>query len=190
MRKLLIGLFVVAVVGGLAPASDAATPQIVDPALDHPVPFEDIVSVELKVVVQKGRDYLQTTFTMSGEVSDASRNAMTGYDFSAKVGTCDLIIVWYAYPMVTEPAGLPTGSVGTHCGATGKDVGGSFKFGGNTVTITSPMQDLKSKGVVRGAKMTKLEAHTAPLEGLAGDDEGALALLGDSSGSDKAWTVG
>lgn len=185
-----IAVLVAAVVVLPAPGARAATPQIVDPALDHPLPWADLVSVELGVTKVRNRDFLSVTFTTSGEISDPSRNTLTGYTFQGKAGTCELTVLWYAFPMVTEPAGLPPGSPGAFCGAAGKDLGGSFTRKGNSVTVLVPMQDMAGKGVVKGASMTNLTAHTALLEGIAGDDTGLLANTGDAAASDKPWVIG
>jgi hypothetical protein len=170
------------------PHARAAAPQIVDPALDQPAPWADLVGVELSFTQKKAKPYLTVAFTVSGEISAPSRNAMTGYTFLGKVGKCDLIVQWYAYPMA-EPA-LPPGSAGSQCGETGKDLGGTFVIKGNTVTVTVPMQDMASKGAVKGATMTDLSAHTAPLEGLNNDDEDVLAMAGDSAVGTKPWVIG
>ena len=188
MSRRLAALFLAALfVVGLSPDARAATPQIVDPALDHPAPFADLTSVELKATKVRGRDFLEVTFTVAGEISAPSRNLMTGYTFNGKVGKCELYVLWYAYPMLTEPAGLPTGSSGAHCGKAGKDVGGSYRIKGNAVIVTVPLQDLK--GVTRGATVTELKAHTALIEGLDGDDNGVLAYTGDAATGSKPWTI-
>ena len=67
------------------PAS-AAAPQIEDPTGDHPVPFMDFTGVKLALVQGKTGPVLETTFVLAGAVSP-SRTTMTGYSFTAKVGS-------------------------------------------------------------------------------------------------------
>lgn len=176
-------LFVLA--AALAPATRAGEPEIQDPALDHPVPFADITSVDLEVLNQKGQSYLQVTWELAADVSGEARNLTIGYDFSAKVGKCDLRVLWYAYPQYLEPGGYPTGSAGALCGT--KELGGTYTLNGSKVSVQVPMRDMK--GVALGMKMTELKAWTAPLESWANDDTGALAMIGDQATSDKPWTI-
>ena len=183
------GLFLllsVVVIAGLAPNAHAGEAEIQDPALDHPPPFADILSVDLEMITQKGQPYLQVTWELAGDISGASRNLMVGYNFTGKAGKCDLRVLWYAYPQVTEPAGLPPGSAGSLCGA--KEAGGQYKLDGSKVSVQVPLKDLK--GVTPGTVVTDLKAWTAYTEGLAGDDTGLLAGTGDSAASDKPWTIG
>lgn len=183
---LILSLMASAALVAVAPNARAGDPEIQDPALDHPPPFADILSVDLALISEKGQPYLQVTWELAGDISGATRNLMIGYDFSAKVGKCDLKVVWYAYPQVTEPAGLPPGSAGAACGA--KDLGGQYKLDGSKVSVQVAMRDMK--GVSPGMKMTELKAWTAYTEGLAGDDTGVLASTGDVATSDKPWTIG
>ena len=179
---LLAGLLVF---GAMSPGARAGEPEIQDPALDHPPPFADIISVDLEMTTQKGQPYFQVTWEMAGDVSGASRNLMIGYDFSAKVGKCDLRVVWYAFPQPLEAAGYPTGSANSWCGA--KEMGGTYKVDGSKASIQIPLRDMK--GVSVGMTMTELKAWTAYTEALAGDDTGLLAGTGDAAASDKPWTL-
>ena len=188
MRKFLIAVSVVlALLASLAggPARAAAEPQIVDPELDYPPPFADLVSVELAVTEKKGISSLEVKFTLAGEISAPSRNLMYGYHFEGKVGKCDLRVGFLAYPMATEPAGLPLGSAGGECVGSAKQAGGTFKIEGNTITVPIALGDLA--GVVKGATITDLRATTSPGEGLNGDDTSAA---GDAATGDKPWTIG
>lgn len=172
--------------GGMSASAQAAEPEILDPALDHPPPFADIVSVDLEVISQKGQPYVQVTWELSGDISGASRNLAIGYNFTAKVGKCDLTARWYAYPQPLELAGYATGGAGALCGT--REIGAGFKLAGPKVSVQVPIRDMKS--VSPGATMTELRAWTAYLEAWAGDDQGVLAMTGDVATSDKPWTVG
>ena len=188
MKRSLISVVLAGLLVFGAPSlnAQAAEPEITDPALDHPPPFADILSVDLEVISQKGQSYLQVTWELAGDVTGAPRNLLIGYNFSGKAGKCDLRVLWYAYPQATEPAGYPTGSAGALCGT--KDLGGQYKLDGSKVSVQVAMRDMK--GVSPGTVVTELKAWTAYTEGLAGDDTGVLANTGDAAASDKPWTLG
>ena len=173
----------VALAGGLAAAPvTAASPQIEDPAGDHPVPFMDFTAVELAVGQGRTGPVLETSFVLSGPITPESRATMTGYSFTAKVGKCDLLIRFVGYPDgVFDAAGFVT----TACG--GRDVGGTWKITDNTVTVYSPLRDLKGVGI--GQTMTDLAAFNSPGEGMYHDDTTAPSALGDAASTDKSWTI-
>ena len=109
MRKLLISVtlalaLLASLIGG--PARAAATPQIVDPALDYPVPFADLVSVDLSVTEKRGVSSLEVKFTLALDVIAETRNLMYGYHFLGKVGKCELDVYVNVFPTLTEPAGV------------------------------------------------------------------------------------
>jgi hypothetical protein len=186
VRKTLLVLALALVgVAGIPVAADAKlAPQITDPSLDYPVPFGDLVSVGVSVVSAKGGDRLEVAFKVAGAISPEGRNLMFGYEFRAKVGKCDLAAGFNAFPSVTENAGLPAGASGAQCGATGREIEGTFRIQGDTVTAEIPLRDLK--GVALGNPMTGLTASTAPGRGFNGDDTRAA---GDAATSDKAWVL-
>ena len=169
--------------GWTASPATAATPQIEDPAGDHPAPFMDFTAVELAVGQNKSGPVLETTFVLSGEISPETRATMTGYSFTAKVGKCDLLVRFVGYP---DGAFDAAGFASTMCGD--RDVGGTWKISDNTVTVISPLRDLK--GVAVGETMTDLAAFSSPAEGMYHDDTTAPSALGDAASSDKPWKIG
>lgn len=173
------------ILGVAQPTTAKVAPQITDPELDYPVPFADLTAVTVAVAAARGGDRLEVTFEVAGDITPEGRNLMTGYEFRAQVGKCDLIAGWNAFPSVTENAGLPAGSAGAQCGETGREIAGTFRISGNTVTAEIPLQDLK--GVSVGDSMKDLTANTAPGRGLNGDDTSAL---GDAAADDRAWVLG
>jgi len=108
----------------------AVQPQITDPALDYPVPFADLTAVTVAVGTARGGDRLEITFQVSSDTTPEGRNLMTGYEFRAQVGKCELIAGWNAFPSVTENAGIPAGSAGARCGETGREIDGTFRISG------------------------------------------------------------
>ena len=185
-RRLLLGWCVLVALGsGVAstPAT-AASPQIEDPAGDHPVPFMDFTAVKLAVGQGKSGPVLETSFVLAGAVSPESRASMTGYSFTAKVGKCDLLVRFVGYPDgAFDAAGFAT----TKCGADGRDAGGTFKVSDNTVTVFSSLRDLK--GVAIGQTMTDLAAFNSPGEGMYHDDTTTPSAAGDAASSDKPWVI-
>ena len=155
-RRSIVGLavFVVLASGFVARPVSAAAPQIEDPAGDHPVPFMDFTAVKLAIGQDKTGPVLETSFVLAGAVSPESRATMTGYSFTAKVGKCDLLIRFVGYP-----DGAFTSFATTACGD--RDTGGTWKIAGNTITVFSPLRDLK--GVAVGQTMTKLAAFNSPV---------------------------
>ena len=186
-RRLTIGLCVLlALASGLAASPGrAASPQIEDPAGDHPVPFMDFTAVTLSVGHGKSGPYLETTFTLAGLVGDVSQTSMTGYSFTAKVGKCDLLVRYIGYP---EGVAGGTEFATTKCGAGGRDIGGKASRTENTITVQSPLRDLK--GVAVGQTMTNLAAFNTPAEGQYHDETTAPSVLGDAASSDKSWVIG
>lgn len=189
MRRRLISavLAVLTLASGWALPVNAAPPQIEDPAGDHPVPFMDFTSVALAVGQGKTGPYLETTFTLAGMLGQASQTSMTGYSFTATVGKCELLVRYIGYP---EGGVISSGTqfVTTKCGAGGRDVGGTASLTENTITVRSPLRDLK--GVAIGQTMTNLAAFNAPGEGQYHDDTTAPWAVGDAASSDKPWTIG
>lgn len=181
----LLALCLTLLVLNATPTPAAVQPQITDPALDYPVPFADLTAVTVAVGTARGADRLEITFQVSSDITPEGRNLMTGYEFRAQVGKCELIAGWNAFPSVTENAGIPAGSAGAQCGESGREITGTFRITGNTVTAEIPLQDLK--GVALGDQMKKLSASTAPGRGLNGDDTRAA---GDAASSDKTWVLG
>ena len=186
-RVLLVLLTASLLAGGSSLSARAGGPQLVDPAGDHPVPWADLTGVELKLGPGNVRTgpVLDLTFIVSGAISPESRNMMTGYNFSAKIGSCKFSAGFNAFPSATEGA-LPAGSAGAICEG-GKQLEPPFKIKGNTVTLSIGIRDLK--GVVAGAVVSKMTASTVPVQGFAGDDTGALALTGDTAASDKTFPL-
>ncbi len=167
------------------PAPASAKPgEIADPAGDHPVPFMDLTGVRLALVQQRGASALEVTFALNGAITPESRVAMTGYTFLSEVGTCDLMVRFVAYP---DGAFEASGFVTTKCGASGRDVAGTYKIKENTIVVTAAIRDLK--GVVPGQKMTALRAYTSPVEGMYHDDTTAPAAVGDAASSSEPWTI-
>lgn len=187
MRKFLIAIsLVLAAFGSLvAGPVRAAEPHITDPALDYPVLFADLVSVDLSVADRRGGHLMVVKFTLAGDVIDQTRNLMYGYTLYGKIGKCDLRVGFNAFPTVTEPAGLPAGSAGAWCEGNAKEAGGTFQIEGPTITVRVPLADLP--GFVKGATITDLQATTAPGRGLNSDDTSAA---GDFASTDKPWTIG
>ena len=109
---------------------------------------------------------------------------MTGYSFTARVGSCDLLVRFVAYP---DGAFDSAGFVTAKCGAAGRDVGGTFKLNDAVVVVTTPLRDLK--GVAVGQTMTQLRAFTSPAEGMYHDDTTAPSALGDAASSDRGWVI-
>lgn len=194
MRRVLSlgALSALLIAGAFAPGASANGPQIEDPEGDHPVPWVDLTAVQLQLVPAKGGQVLEVTFTTSGPITPENRNMMTGYTFNATAGkgkgakekTCDLAVIYYAYPSATETL-LPAGSAGASCG--GKDLSPPFRVDDNTVTISVALRDLTDVGV--GTVLSDLTAKTAPFEGFDGDDTGLLAETGDRASSDKSWKI-
>ena len=164
--------------------ADGPAPQIEDPAGDHPAPFMDLTAVALRLAPTKSGPALEVSFTLSGAVSPESRASMTGYNFVAKVGRCDLLVRFIGYP---DGVFASNGFVSSMCGAGGRDAGGSFTITDNTVTVLAPLRDLK--GVAAGQTMTDLSAFTSPGEGMYHDDTTAPSAAGDAAASDKPWTI-
>jgi hypothetical protein len=184
-RKVLAAVLVLGALVALPLPGRASSDQIADSAGDHPVPFMDITGVGLGLTSAKGAQFLRVTFTLAGAVSPESRATQTGYSFTATVGKCDLLVRFVGYPDdVVDAAGFAT----TRCGADGKDVGGTFKIQDNTVTVLSPLRDLK--GVTPGLTMTDLGAYTSPVEGMYHDETTAPSAAGDAASSDKPWVIG
>ncbi len=185
----MIRRFVAAVVAaGLLTLSagpgQAGPTQIEDAAGDHPVPFMDLTSVGLALTSVKGSPALEVTFTTSGAITPESRATMTGYSLTSKVGSCDLLVRFVGYP---DDAFAAAGFATARCGEGGRDAGGTFKITENTVTVVTPLRDLKAIGP--GAKMTELAAFTSPGEGMYHDDTTAPSALGDHASSDKPWVI-
>lgn len=187
--KILAGLLATVTCAlAVVPVASAPPPQIEDPAGDHPAPFMDLTAVSLRVAPGKGGPQLETTFTLAGTTGDAVRASMTGYSFTATVGKCDLLVRFIGYP---DGAASSTGFPTAKCGANGRDVGGTFTLKDNTITVRSPLRDLK--GVAVGQTMTKLAAFTMPLEGQYHDDNTIArrpAAAGDTASSNKPWVIG
>ena len=181
--KLLACTIVLATCAALTAPASAKSPQIEDPAGDHPVPFMDFTAVSLAVVPAKAGPALETTFQLSGLVGAESRATMTGYSLTAKVGKCDLLVRFVGYP---DDVFAASGFVTTKCGE-GRDVGGTYKLTETTITVQSLLRDLK--GVEIGQTMTDLAAFNAPVEGMYHDDTTAPAAAGDAASSDKSWTI-
>ena len=160
-------------------------PQIEDPAGDHPVPFMDFTAVHLAVGQGKTGPVLETSFVLAGAITPETRATMTGYSFTAKVGKCDLLIRFVGYPDGVFDA---TGFATTKCGADGRDAGGTWKITDKTVTVYSPLRDLKDVSI--GQTMTDLAAFNSPAEGMYHDDTTAPSALGDAASSDKSWVIG
>lgn len=186
-RKSLAALAALAMLlGGSSPGTaEGPEPQIEDPAGDHPVPFMDLTAVTLALAATKSGPALEVSFTLSGEISPESRAAMTGYNFMAKVGQCDLLVRFIGYP---DGVFASNGFVSSMCGAGGRDAGGTFTITDNTVTVLAPLRDLK--GVAAGQTMTELSAFTSPGEGMYHDDTTAPSAAGDAASSDDPWTIG
>ena len=184
LKLALCSLTILALVA-IAPPAISAAPQIEDPAGDHPVPFMDFTAVTLSVGHGKSGPYLETTFSLAGLVGDASQTSMTGYSFTAKVGKCDLLVRYIGYP---EGVAGGTEFATTKCGAGGRDVGGKASRTENTITVQSPLRDLK--GVAIGQTMTNLAAFNTPAEGQYHDETTAPSVLGDAASSDKSWVIG
>ena len=185
-RRLLTAALAALILGAMAGHSptQAAGSQIEDPAGDHPAPFMDFTAVNLAVVPAKAGPALETTFVLSGLVGAESRATMTGYSLTAKIGKCDLLIRFIGYP---DGAFDAAGFVTSKCGE-GRDVGGTYKLSDTTITVQTPLRDLK--GVEVGGTMTDLAAFNAPVEGMYHDDTTAPAAAGDAASSDKSWTIG
>ena len=162
----------------------AAAPQIEDPVGDHPIPFMDFTAISLTIGQGKTGTYLETTFSLAGMLGDLSQASMTGYNFTATVGKCELLVRYIGYP---PELGIGTGFVTTKCGD-GRDVGGTSTVTENTITVRSLLRDLK--GVSVGQTMTNLAAFIAPAEGQYHDDTTAPAAAGDAASSDKSWVIG
>lgn len=174
--------------GITVPSTAKVEPQIVDPALDYPIPVADLVSVSLSVATARTGQQLQITFEASADISLEARTLMTGYNLRGKVGSCDLIASFLSYPMALEASGqFPAGESDAQCGEGGRNVAGMFKLDGSSVTAIFPLRDLK--GIAVGAPMNDLRAYTALGQGFAGDDTGLLANTGDGAASDKAHTL-
>ncbi len=184
-RAIPLALVALLLIGLGQPVSAKVEPQITDPTLDYPVPFGDLSAVSVAVATARGGQRLEVTFQVAADISAESRNLMIGYEFRAQVGKCELIAGWNAFPSVTENAGLPAGSAGAQCGETGREITGTFRIAGNTVTAEIPLQDLK--GIAIGDTMKGLSASTAPGKGLNGDD---TRPAGDAAASDKNWVLG
>ncbi|MBW3536478.1 MAG: hypothetical protein KY395_01735 [Actinobacteria bacterium] len=164
--------------------ADDREPQIEDPAGDHPVPFMDLTAVTLALAATKSGPALEVSFTLSGAVSPESRASMTGYNFTAKVGNCDLLVRFIGYP---DGVFSSNGFASSMCSAGGRDAGGSYTITDNTVTVLAPLRDLR--GVSAGQTMTDLRAFTSPAEGMYHDDTTAPSAAGDAASSDKPWTI-
>lgn len=162
----------------------AAADQIADPAGDHPVPFMDLTGVGLGLTSVRGAPALRVTFTLAGAISPESRTTMTGYSFTSKVGSCALLVRFVGYPDGTFGA---SGFATAKCGANGRDVGGTFKIAGSTITVITPLRDLKV--VTAGQTMTDLKAFTSPGEGMYHDDTTAPSAAGDAASSNKPWVI-
>ena len=186
-RRLTFAVCLLLVAAGAMAGSPAgaASPQIEDPAGDHPVPFMDFTGVTLSVGQGKSGPYLETTFLLAGAVGDVSQASMTGYSFTAKVGKCDLLVRYIGYP---EGVASGTEFATTKCGASGRDVGGKASRTEDTITVQSPLRDLK--GVAIGQTMTNLAAFNTPAEGQYHDETTAPSVLGDAASSDKPWVIG
>lgn len=186
MRKLLALVLAALALAAVVSPGRAAEDQIADAAGDNPVPFLDLTGVGLAVTSVKGTQYLQTKFILSGPVSPESRVLMTGYSFTSKVAKCELLVRFVALPdggVFTAP-----GAVATRCGADGRDVSGTFRIVDNTITVLSPLRDLKE--VTLGQTMTDLRAFTSPGEEIYHDETTAPSALGDTATSDKSWLIG
>lgn len=110
---------------------------------------------------------------------------MTGYNFTAKVGKCDLLVRYIGYP---DGVAGGTEFATTKCGESGRDVGGTSSRTENTITVQSPLRDLR--GVAPGMTMTDLAAFNSPVEGMYHDDTTAPSAAGDAASSDKPWVIG
>lgn len=182
-KKVAACVFALVALVAVAPQAHAKAPQIEDPEGDHPVPFMDFTEVRLALGRTKAGPALETTFVLAGAITPESRATMTGYSFTAKVGSCDLLVRFVGYP--DGGAFDAAGFASTMCG--GRDVGGTWRITDNTVTVISPLRDLKGVGV--GQTMTDLAAFSSPAEGMYHDDTTAPSALGDAASSDKPWTI-
>lgn len=161
----------------------AADPQITDPAGDHPADFADLTAVTLSVRTIEGREYLDVTFGVAGAITGTNRAVMTGYVFEATVGECLLTVSVNSYPDALGPAGLPSGSPHAECEGSDADLPGGYEYGEKTATVVVGLGDLP--GLVKGAAMTELRAHTAWLQGAISTG----GAIGDEASSDKPWTI-
>jgi hypothetical protein len=189
MRRVLVlsALATLIVSAAVSAPAVADGPQLEDPAGDHPVPWVDLVGVELKLGAGNVRTgpVLEVTFSVAGDITPENRNTMTGLNFDAKIGSCKFGAGYNAFPGATE-AELGAGSAGAICEG-GKELEPPFKVQGNSVTLTIALRDLK--GVVAGAVVSEMSASSVPMQGFAGDDTGALALTGDTASSDKSFPL-
>lgn len=190
IRRLMLAILVLCAVssGGLAPPGRANSPQIEDPAGDHPVGWADLVSVSLDVTNSPTGEKLEVKFTLAEASTADNRRTMTGYNLNGTVGKCALAVIFEALPNAAPDIGVTEGYATAHCGDPADFVTGAYRFDDKSIIVSYPLLDLR--GVPLGATMKDLRAHTAPVQGFAHDENLILANAGDHATSDKTWVVG